>query len=91
MMRLPGLGVTTRGSCARTAVVTLCVLTGAAAASAHDTTHKVAVPVQVKQVQGRSGVYQMAFGCLPRDAVSGELVVCGIKNPAAQLRRRRHG
>lgn len=47
--------------------------------SAHETTRKVVVPVQIRQVQSPSGPYQVAFGCLPRDAVSGELVVCEIK------------
>ena len=47
--------------------------------SAHDTKRRVAVPVQIQPVHGRAGAYQIAFGCIPADAVSGETVVCEIK------------
>ena len=37
------------------------------------------MPVQTVQVQGPSGVRQIAFACVPADAVSGEVVACEVR------------
>ena len=62
-----------------TAFAVLCLSVSPPRASAHDTTRKVVVPVQTRQVQGRDAKYQVGFACLPSDAVTDELVVCEVK------------
>jgi multidrug efflux pump subunit AcrA (membrane-fusion protein) len=62
-----------------TAFAVLCLSVSPLPASAHDTTRKVVVPVQTRQVQGRAAKYQVGFACLPPDAVTDELVVCEVK------------
>src|SRR5579872_3562681 len=60
-------------------LVSLALVSLSQSIAAHETTRKIAVPVQVQHINGRQGSYDVLFGCLPDAATTSEAVACEVK------------